>query len=111
MDVAALVAEENDGSYAGTAVSLAVLAGIAASDAACCRALGRRSRGDDRREAAALLAQVEPGGSEAANALTRLLSVKNDAQYGFAQGGGADLRAAMRQAATLVAFAQTIVAR
>jgi hypothetical protein len=43
------------------AAALAVLAGIAASDAACCAALGRRSRGNDHRQAAALLREIVDG--------------------------------------------------
>jgi hypothetical protein len=61
----------------------AALAGVAAADAACCRALGERSRGDDHRHALALVGQVSPGGPDAANALVRLLAVKNDAEYGL----------------------------
>ena len=49
--------------------ALAVLSGIASADAACCAALGRRSRGDDHREAAALLRQIVPNGDRAAKAL------------------------------------------
>ncbi len=97
--------------YASVAASLAVLAGIAASDAACCKALGRRARGQDHREAAALLANVEPGGKEAAAALGRLLSLKDEAQYGLLDIGGNDLKTALRQAGGLVEFAEQIVAR
>ena len=39
----------------------AVLAAIAASDALCCRLLGERSRGQDHRDAVALLEQVRFG--------------------------------------------------
>jgi hypothetical protein len=107
-----LVADEGEGrSYAGVAASLAVLAGIAASDAACCRALGRRARGDDHQEASALLAQVEPGGQEASRALARLLSIKDGAQYGFTDVGGANLRGAMRQAGAVVEFAAAVLVR
>lgn len=63
LDVAELAAEERDsGTYSSAAAALAVLAGIAASDAACCAALGRRARGHDHREATDLLEHVEPGG-------------------------------------------------
>ena len=51
------------------AASCAVLAGIAAADAACCRSLGRRSRSQDHHEAVALVRQVAPGGPEAAKQL------------------------------------------
>jgi hypothetical protein len=111
-EVAQLTAGQGeDVEYASVAASLAVLAGIAASDAACCKALGRRARGQDHREAAALLASVEPGGNEAAASLGRLLSLKDEAQYGLLDIGGSDLKAALRQADGLVEFAEAIVAR
>ncbi len=65
------------------AASCAVLAGIAAADAACCRALGERSRSQDHRDAVLLVRRVSPGGPDAARALERLLAVKDVAQYGL----------------------------
>jgi len=104
--VAELVADEGeDIEYASQAASLAVLAGIAASDAACCKALGRLARGQDHREATTLLGLVEPGGKQAATSLSRLLSLKDDAQYGLFDVGGQDLRSALRQARILLEFA------
>ena len=61
---------------------LAVLAGIAASDAACCVKLGVRSRGQSHDEAVALLATVAPHGAEMAKDLSRLLNRKDDSYYG-----------------------------
>lgn len=51
VEVAELTADVADPSleYGSVAASVAILAGIAASDAACCQALGRRSRSDDPR--------------------------------------------------------------
>jgi hypothetical protein len=43
-----------------------VLAGIAASDAACCARLGVRARGQAHAEAVELLGTVEPGGTDMA---------------------------------------------
>jgi hypothetical protein len=104
--VAELVAGEGDEiEYASQAAALAVLAGIAASDAACCKALGRRSRGQDHRAAIALLEQVTPGGKQAARSLNRLLSLKDEAHYGLFDVAGQDLKAALRQANILVTFA------
>ncbi len=109
-EVAELIATEGDDlEYARQAASLAVLAGIAASDAACCKALGRRARGQDHREAAALVARVEPGGKQAASSLGRLLSLKDEAHYGLLDVGGRDLRSALRQANALLDFAEGIV--
>lgn len=68
LEVAELVrdAEEDVPSSASVAASLAVLAGVAASDAACFLALGRRSRGQSHRDAAELLRKIEPAGQIAA---------------------------------------------
>lgn len=79
--VAGMVIEQNE--YPGVAAALAVLAGIAASDAACCARFGRKHRGQDHRAAADLLATVAPGGPEMAKDLERLLQRKDDAHYGM----------------------------
>ncbi len=93
------------------AASCAVLAGIAAADAACCRSLGRRSRAQDHHEAVALVRQVAPGGPGAARQLERLLAVKDQAQYGFGDLGGQMLLTAVRQARALVGFAEQVLGR
>jgi hypothetical protein len=110
-EVAQLSASEADNEYASVAAALAVLAGIAASDAACCKALGRRARGQDHHEAEDLLRQIRPGGDRAAVALGRLIDMKDDAHYGFFDVSGKDLQTAIRQAKALVSFAETILAR
>lgn len=60
LEVAELVVDERDQGdsfvYASSAAALAVLAGIAASDAACCMALQERSRSESHRDAEQLLA-------------------------------------------------------
>jgi hypothetical protein len=112
LEVAELVAGEGeDIEYSSPSAALAVLAGIAASDAACCRALGRRSRGQNHRQAIDLLEQVEPGGRDAANSLRRLLGLKDEAHYGLLDVGGQDLQLALRQARALVSFASEILQR
>lgn len=112
LEVAELVAEEGDDlDYSSASAALAVLAGIAASDAACCAALGRRARGQDHREAAALLDKVQPGGKKAATSLRRLLGLKDEAHYGFFDVGGQQLKSALRQAKDLVEFAEGILRR
>lgn len=93
------------------AAALAVLAGIAACDAACCAALGTRARGQDHHEAETLVKQVEPGGPAAATALRRLLDQKDTAHYGLVHVSGQSLKAALRQAQALVGFAATVVGR
>ena len=112
MEVAQLVAEEGaDLDYSSTSAALAVLAGIAASDAACCAALGRRARGQDHREAVTLMGQIEPGGDKAAASLRRLLGLKDEAHYGLFDVGGKQLKSALRQADDLVEFAQGVLRR
>jgi|HubBroStandDraft_3_1064219.scaffolds.fasta_scaffold09313_3 hypothetical protein len=112
LDVARLVAEEGDDlDYSSPSAALAVLSGIAAADAACCKALGRRARGQDHSEATVLVEQVTPGGKKAANSLRRLLSLKDEAQYGLFDVGGQQLKAALRQASDLVDFAEGILRR
>ncbi len=108
-EVAGVVAGEGtDVEYSSVAASLCVLAGVAASDAACCRALGRRARGQDHREAITLIEQIEPDGPKAAKALRRLLNLKDEAHYGLIDVSGADLRTALRQAQSLVDFAELV---
>ena len=109
--VAGRAGEAGDVEYASAAAALAVLAGIAASDAACCAALGRRARGQDHLQAVDLVEQVAPGGAQAAKALRRLLSLKDEAHYGLFDVGGQDLQAALRQAKTLADFAGKVVQR
>jgi hypothetical protein len=81
-----------DDTIPGVAGALAVLAGIAASDAACCAALGRRHRGQNHREALQLLESVEPAGPAMARDLRRLLGRKDDAHYGLGALAAADER-------------------
>ena len=112
-EVGELVAVEGDDDPASASVAagLAVLAGIAAADAACCAALGRRARGQDHRQAVALLTEVQPGGSEAARHLERLLNVKDAAHYGVINLTSAELRRALRSAERLADFAKEVLAR
>jgi hypothetical protein len=85
LEVAELVIDdEGELETAGVAAALAVLAGIAAADAACCFALGVRSRGQDHRQAVQLVAQVGPDGrSSPTPSAGRLLDVKDGAHYGL----------------------------
>lgn len=110
-EVAQLTASETDTDYVSASAALAVLAGIAASDAACCKALGRRSRGQDHHEAEDLLRQIEPGGKAAATKLRRLIQLKDEAHYGFFDVSGQDLQVAVRQAKALIGFAEKVLSR
>lgn len=111
LEVADLVAGEEASASVSVAAGLAVLAGIAASDAACCKALGQSSRGTDHRDAADLLRQVAPGGERAAKDFERLVALKDSAHYGFMDVAAGDLTGALRRAAALVGFAEAILER
>jgi hypothetical protein len=79
LEVAELAADVNDLSleYASVAASVAILAGIAAADAACCQELGRRSRSENHHDAETLLATITPGGKRAASQLRQLIEIKD----------------------------------
>jgi len=115
LEVAELVVDEKhqDASivYASSAAALAVLAGIAASDAACCKALQERSRSENHRDAEQLLAQITPGGKKAAGDLRELLNLKDKAQYGFLKMSVPEVRKVMRRANRLVEFAAEVLRR
>lgn len=97
--------------YASVAASLAVLAGIAAADAACCHVLGRRSRGQDHRQAIELVGQIESGGQQASSALRRLLDLKDQAHYGLFDVSGNNLTTVLHQAERLISFATDALQR
>jgi hypothetical protein len=98
-----------------------VLAAIAASDALCCALLGERSRGQDHRDAADLLAQVRFGEGNAdaqskrandlAAALASALDVKDESHYGTKLLGADQLRRVMRAADRLVSAASEVTRR
>ncbi|MGC2373516.1 MAG: hypothetical protein WA484_06555 [Solirubrobacteraceae bacterium] len=112
LDAADLIATDIDADEANASVaaSLAVLAGIAAADAACCARLGRRSRSQDHHDAERLLTEVVPGGRDAAKELRRLLDLKDTAQYGVMHVSTTELPAALRRARSLVRFADSATA-
>lgn len=106
LEVADLVLDERDrDEYLNVAAGLAVLAGIAASDAICCARLRSRHRGDNHRDAADLLRQATPDGSDLAKHLLRLLDLKDEAHYGVMVIAPRKARDAHRWAARLVARA------
>ena len=111
LDLAGMADANSSPEERKAAASCAVLAGIAAADAACCAALGERSRGQDHREASDLLRQIEPGGDQAAKQFGRLIGLKDAAQYGFDDINAAMLGAAQRQATGLVEFAERMLTR
>jgi hypothetical protein len=113
LEVAELTADVNDSSleYGSVAASVAILAGIAAADAACCQELGRRSRSEDHHGAEALLEEITPGGKRAASQLRQLIDVKDAAHYGFLSVTAPQLKRSLRQARSLVEFAEEVLRR
>lgn len=106
-------ADENEDainlSGVAAALALAVFAGIAAADAACCHSLGVHSRGQDHKQAVALLGTVVPGGSAMASDLDRLLDLKDNAHYGVLGGAHTEARSAVAQAKRIVTAARAIL--
>lgn len=112
LEVAELVLVESDKEeFSSVAAGLAVLAGIAASDAICCVRLKQRHRGDNRREAADLLAGATPDGKNLAATLLRLLDIKDAAHYGVVTVVPSKAADAIRWAARLIGTARTEVER
>ena len=112
LEVAEIAADEKDQDpeYASAAASLAVLAGIAAADAACCKALGVRSRSEDHHDAERLLQRLS-GGGIAARHLRDLLDLKDAAHYGFIDVSRPELRKALRRARSLLEFTDEVLDR
>ena len=93
----------------GVASALAVLAGIAAVDAACCHRIGVRSRGQDHREAVDLVRTVLPSGEDLARDLARLLDLKDNAHYGILGVSDAEARHAVEWARRAIERAREVL--
>lgn len=106
LELAETAAGDKRSATRNASVSAAVLAGIAASDAACCAVLGEVSRGENHRDAAELLGRIADGGRKAAKDLERLIAMKTKSQYGFDDVAPSDPVAAIRRAKSLVEFAE-----
>lgn len=113
LEVADLTADVSDPSleYGSVAASVAILAGIAAADAACCQELGKRSRSENHHDAEVLLEQITPGGKRAAGQLRQLIDIKDTAHYGFININVPQLKRSLRQAQRLVEFAEAVLRR
>lgn len=104
VSVAELVFSEQDDEellFNGVAAALAVFAGIAASDAACCARLGR-VRGQDHAGAVDLVRTVQPDGPALAKDLARLLAIKDNVHYGALWTSLPDAKAAVTWARRMV---------
>ena len=106
LETAELVANERRQGFSNVTAGLAILAGIAASDAICCVRLGRYHRGEDHRRATELLTTATPDGRELAVRLERLLTLKDTAHYGVTLVTYSNADQAVRWASQLVSRAQ-----
>lgn len=95
----------------GVAAALAVLAGIAASDAICAARLGKIHRGDDHRAASALLARATVDGQSLGAVFARLIDLKDQAHYGVVAVPAQRSRAALKWARQLTDRAREEIER
>ncbi|MEO6712046.1 MAG: hypothetical protein ABIM89_01300 [Mycobacteriales bacterium] len=112
LEVAELVLDEHDKTeFTNVAAGLAVLAGIAASDALSASGLGQIHRGDDHRAAAELLRGAAHDGNKLAATFLRLIDLKSAAHYGVTVVGTNKATDALKWATTLLARAAQEVER
>lgn len=111
LEAADLYTGEDDPNAANVSASNAVLAAIAAADAACCADFGEHAQGESHHEAPKLLEKIPDGGGTAAQALRRAVAIKSKAQYGLIAVSKADRNTAYRQAEQLIAFGRTVLER
>jgi hypothetical protein len=112
MQVAELVLDEQGrDEFLNVSAGLAVLAGVAASDAICATRLGKIPRGQDHRDAAKLLEQAVANGRSLAQTFLRLIDMKDEAHYGVFVVAPRRARDAVKWARRLVEAAQAEVER
>lgn len=105
------ILEDDDSiNLSGVAAALAVLAGIAAVDAATCHRLGVRSRGQDHAEAVPIVRDVVPHGEALSKDLDRLLDLKDNAQYGVLSVSDGEARRTVEWARRMVANTRDVLA-
>jgi hypothetical protein len=101
--------ESLEGGHSLAATSLAVHAAISACDAISGARTGQRAAGADHGQAVALLAQAGREGNDAARLLTRLMPLKNRAEYEPQDVPRASATRAVRQAERIVQIARQVV--
>jgi hypothetical protein len=106
-----VLSDDTNSATPGVAAALAVLAGIAASDAACCARLRKRPRGQDHKEAVNLVRTVAPHGEDMAKDLGRLLAAKDESHYGVSLVDRAKARRLVGYARRLTELAAEVLAR
>lgn len=102
VQVAELVLDDIDSAMPGVAAGLAVLAGIAASDAICAIRLGEIHRGENHRDAGVMLRTAVADGKKLSDTLMKLLDRKDEAHYGLTVVSSRRARDSVRWAAILV---------
>jgi hypothetical protein len=95
---------DDEGEVGDALVTLYVLAGIAASDVICCKALGHYVQGDDHTQAVAELSKV---GKALGKDLRALLALKSRAGYGATSVRADERKRAARRAENLVEAARS----
>ena len=112
LEVAELVLDDpGREEFANVSAGLSVLAGIAAADAICARRLGQIHRGQQHRDAAALVERAVPDGAKLAATFLRLVDLKDAAHYGVMVVASAKAADAARWARLLVDRARDEVQR
>lgn len=98
-----VLSEEGTEANLSVVAGLAVLAGIAASDALCIRHLGFYSKGHDHGDAVdTLVATGTPASRKWSQTLKRLIDLKDEAHYGFYSVSKTKATSALNQARLLV---------
>jgi len=101
--------ETLEAGHALASTSLSVHAGISACDAICGARTGQRAAGSDHGQAVALLNEAGREGKNAARVLTRLMPLKNRAEYEPEDVPRATAKHAVDQAERIVAIARRVV--
>ncbi len=99
LEIAELAATEEGPGAINVVIGIAVLAGIAASDAICLSSTGSRYAGEDHAEAARMLGRTD---RRLGQELSKLVRLKPGAHYGSHFISDSDRVRALRAAATLV---------
>jgi len=102
LEAAELILADNRDEFASVAAGNAILAGIAASDAICCKGIKKCFRGDNHRQAVILLETASNEGPRHKKILLRLLDLKDAAHYGFDEFSKTDAKKAFKLARELV---------
>ena len=111
LEAAELYDGDEDPQAANVSATNAVMAAIAASDAACCAYFGEHPQGDAHAEAPDLVKRIPDGGTAASQALRRAVALKNKAQYNLLPISKADRDTAHKQARKIIAFAADVLER